>query len=308
MSMSALSPPSEASRLRHGLLCMFGAGLLFACGNAAGKLLADAYPVGEITFFRYLFSIPAVAALMAFQGGARLLRATRAPLHLLRAVLGFGSSMLFYVSLRSQSLGLAVVISYSVPLFLTALAVPLLRERVGRYRWAAVVAGFLGVLIAAGPAGEIVPLGLAAGLASAAVYAASIIATRRLAERDSPVTIAFWFMIGATLLAGLGLPWGFAPPAPAHWPLFVLMGLGSGTAFFLVTRAFRDAPASVLGALDYVGLVWAALFDALLWGRRPGLALAAGGAVIVASGLFIVWRETRRRVRVVRAPWARRAV
>jgi drug/metabolite transporter (DMT)-like permease len=308
MSTIERSPADEASGLRRGLLSMLLAGLLFACGNAAAKFLADDYPIGEITFFRFLFSIVPVAALMALQGGARLLRATRAPLHALRAVLGLGSSVLFYVSLSEQSLGHAVVISYSVPLFLTALAVPLLGEKVGRYRWAAVLAGFTGVLVAAGPGGGFAPLGLAAGLASAALYAASIIATRRLTERDSPVTIAFWFMVGATALSGLSLPWGFVAPRPEHWPLLAFIGLGSGTAFFLVTQAFRDAPASVLGALDYLGLVWASLFDAVLWGHQPGLGLAGGGAIIVASGLFIVYRETHRRVRIVRAPWARRTV
>lgn len=308
MSMVALSPAEDAGRLRRGLLCMLGASFLFACGNAAAKLLADDYPVGEITFFRYLFSIVPIAVLVAAQGGARLLRVSRAPLHALRAALGFASSMLFYVSLHSQSLSHAVVISYSVPLFLTALAVPLLRETVGLYRWSAVLLGFAGVLVAARPGGEIVPVGLAAGLASAALYAASIIVTRKLTERDSAVATTFWFMIGGTVLAGLSLPFGFRLPQPEHWPLLALIGLGVGTAVFLVTQAFRDAPASVLSALDYLGLLWATTFDALLWANRPGLPLATGGTLIVASGLFIVYREMRRQVRIVRTPWARRVI
>jgi len=307
MSSTAHSPSDDASRLRTGIALMLAGSFLFACCNAIAKSVMDSYPPNEITFFRYFFSIIPVAGLVAAQGGVRVLRVSRPWLHVFRALLGVASSAFFYISLRSQPLAEAVGISYSIPLFLTVLAIPFLGEKVGRYRWGAVIGGFTGVLVLAGPGGALVPVGLAAGLASAACYAMSLIVTRRLAERDSAAAINFWFMATAALLAGATLPFGFVMPSAIDLALLALVGLSAGTAMYLVTQAFRNAPASVLSSLDYLGLVWASLFDFLLWSHVPGPSMIAGGMIIVSSGLFIVFRETRLNTAIVRTKWVSKA-
>jgi drug/metabolite transporter (DMT)-like permease len=135
----------------------------------------------------------------------------------------------------------------------------------------------------------------------------SLIVTRRLAERDSPAAITFWFMVTAALLAGATLPFDVAVPSGTDLALLALVGLSAGTATYLVTHAFRMAPASVLSSLDYLGLVWASLLDFLLWSHRPGPSMIAGGMIIVSSGLFIVFRETRRNTALVRTKWVSKA-
>jgi drug/metabolite transporter (DMT)-like permease len=307
MTSTASSPSDDARRLRRGIASMLAGGVLFACGNALAKSVMDSYPATEITFFRYLFSIIPIACLVAAQGGVRVLRVSRPWLHGVRALLGIASTALFYISLGAQPLAQAVGISYSIPLFLTILAIPFLGEQVGIYRWGAVIAGFVGVVVLAQPGSDLVPLGLAAGLGSAAAYATSLIVTRRLTERDSAAAINFWFMAGATLVAALALPFGFTMPTAFDLGRLALIGLTAGMGMYLVTRAFQAAPASLLSSLDYLGLVWASLLDFLLWSHVPDRPMIAGGTVIVASGLFIVFRETRRNSTIVRSKWAAKA-
>ncbi|HEY0837222.1 MAG TPA: DMT family transporter [Azospirillum sp.] len=287
-------PGPLADNVRLGIASMLAAVALMSVMNALSKLLADSYPLAEITFFRNLFALLPAAAMLAAGGGVRALRTTHLRGHLWRAVIGLTSMVLLFWSYRLMPLADAVAVSYAAPLFLTALSVPLLGERVGPYRWGAVAVGFLGVLIIVQPGGGAVAPGALVALGAAVAYALAQIAMRQLGRTEAPVTTVFYFTAIATVLSGLALPWAWITPTPAGFGLLALMGLAGGGSQYFITRAYALAPAAVVSPFGYAGIVWAALFGWLLWGDAPAPHVVAGTAIVIGSGLLILFREARR--------------
>lgn len=283
-----------------------GLGILHVVAGVAGlgvlnvmvKVLAARYPVVEITFFRSLFALPPAALMVMAAGGWATIRTAHPWGHVWRGVCGMVAMSLTFWSYELLPLADAVAIGFSSPLFMTALSGPLLGERVGVWRWGAVVLGFAGVLIVAGPdgthplgSGSLVALGAAAG------FALTMITIRRLGRTEKPTTIVFWFMVSATLLSALPLPFVWITPSAEDFAVMVATGLCGGMTQYLVTRAYLLAPASVIGPFNYTAILWASLFGWLFWGTLPGPNVAIGSAMVVASGLVILWRETRRVTR-----------
>jgi len=293
---SPASPiPAARDRVRSGIASMLVAMALIAVMNAVSKLLADGYSLAEIAFFRNVFALLPAAAMLTAAGGVRSLRTRRLAGHLWRAVVGLTSMVLLFWSYRLMLLANAVAISYAAPLFLTALSVPLLGERVGPYRWSAVAVGFVGVLVIVRPDGGVVSQGALVALAAALAYALAMIAMRQLGRTEAPATTVAYFTVICTLLSGLAVPFAWSTPTPAAFGLMAVMGLAGGCSQYFVTRAYALAPAAVIGPFAYVGILWATLFGWLLWGETPSLHVAVGVAIVILSGLMILYRETRRR-------------
>ena len=265
---------------------------LFAVMDAGLKLLAPHYPPLQVGALRGLASLPFVTAWAAVTVGLPSLLRVRWRLHLLRAVLGIAMMAGFVYGLRTLPLSTAYAITFVAPLLVTAMAVPLLGERVGPRRWTAIGIGLVGVLVVLRPGsqGMLSVAGLAV-LVAAFCYAASAITVRMLARSDSTQAMVFWLMALLALGAGL-LAWrDWVPLQPRHLWLVAGMGLVGTLSQVALTEAFRRGEASLVAPLEYTALVWGTLLDVALWGVLPDAATWLGAAIIVASGLYLLRRE-----------------
>ena len=287
--------PQRDQDTPRALLLMAAAVALFALMDACLKLLSPHYPPLQVGALRGLASLPFILAWVVLTTGLRGLRPVRWPLHLLRAALGIAMMAGFVYGLRTLPLSTAYAITFVAPLLVTAMAVPLLGERVGPRRWVAIGIGLAGVLVILRPTGEgLLTAGGLAILLAAVCYAASAITVRLLARTDSTQSMVFWLMA----LLGLGsaaLAWrGWIPLQPAHLWIVAGIGLAGSLAQMALTEAFRRGEASLVAPLEYTALVWGTLLDAALWGVLPDRVTWLGAAIIVASGVYLLRRERVR--------------
>jgi drug/metabolite transporter (DMT)-like permease len=274
------------------LIGMFAVSIM----DALAKWLGEGYPVAELVFFRSLFALLPVFFIHWQQGDSIASLKPRWWFgHFLRAALSLGAIFTFFTGLRYLQLAEALSIVFAAPLFVTALSVPILGERVGPRRWAAVAFGFVGVLVMTRPGAETFRPEALYILAAALCYALSMLVTRRLARSDTTPAIMLSGICVALVVSGLALPFGWRTPVGADLWLFVLLGLVGGTGMYFMTQAYRYAPAAVIAPFDYTALLWGTLFGWLVWQELPGTNVWFGAAIVIASGLYIVHRETRVR-------------
>ncbi len=260
--------------------------------DATAKWLGASYPIVEVIFFRNLFGLLPILLVVYFEGGVRALHTRHPGMHLLRSFFILIAMFLFFTALRALPLAEATAIAFAAPLFITALSVPMLREHVGWRRWAAVIAGFLGVLVIVRPGAAAFQIEAVLPLGTAAAFGMVLLLTRRMSRTETTGAIAFWGTLIPAVVAGLILPFYWVAPAWHDLPTFVLMGLlGGGAAFFLAV-AYRNGPAAVIAPFDYTALVWATPLGWLVWGDFPGPWVWLGAAIVIASGLYIIRRET----------------
>jgi drug/metabolite transporter (DMT)-like permease len=275
---------------------------LFSCMDATVKLATATYPVGQIIFFRNMVAFLPIAWFIHRAGGIGVLRTRQLGAHLGRSIVGVIAMATGFLGYAFLPLGDAVSLEQSGPLFLTALSVPLLGERVGWRRWAAVGVGFVGVLVMTRPGAGLFNPAALLSLTAAVCYALAMIAIRRLGRSDGPATTVFYFTVCAALAGTASLPFAWVTP-DAHG-LVVLVGVGllGGFAQMAMTEAFRIAPVSLIAPFNYASLVFAMAFGYAFWGDTPDAFLLAGAAIVVASGLYILHRETTlaRRSRAAR--------
>ncbi len=285
----------DSSSNRRGILAMLAAVMLFALMDSCMKLLAPHYPAMQVTALRGLCSLPLVCAWVLLDGGVRPLLRVRWPLHLVRGLLGVFMLGAFVFALKYMPLAEAYSLFFVAPLLITALAVPLLGERVGWRRWAAIVVGLAGTVVVLRPSGAgMVSLGGLAVLGAAFAYALSAIAVRVLGRSDSTQSMVFWLLLVLALFATV-LAWPhWQPVQRAHWPLLGALGLTGALGQWGITEAFRRSPASVIAPLEYTALGWGLGLDRLLWGTRPDRTMLVGAAIIVVAGLYLLRRERAR--------------
>lgn len=304
--------PDESRSVGLGIACKVGATALFAGMGALIKAIGGDYPIGQVVFSRSVFALIPVLLLVHHAGGLAVLRTTRPGSHLLRSFSGFLAMTCSFSALTMLPLADATALNFVSPLMTTALAVPLLGERVRIYRWTAVLVGFAGVVLMLRPEGTasgplvagVVPLGVVFALLGALFTALAMIAIRRMAAAEPSITIVFWFTTSCTMLGGLTLPFAFRLPPAEDGAMLVAIGLLGGCAQVLLTNSYRHAPASTLAPFDYAAMLWALVIGYFAFGETPEAPVMAGAVVVIASGLFIVWRE--RQLGLIRAD-ARRA-
>jgi drug/metabolite transporter (DMT)-like permease len=272
--------------------------------DALIKYASEDYPTGQIIFFRNLFAFVPVFYFLRQAGGLSALRTRRPRDHILRGIVGVTAMGLVFTAFKLLPLGEAVALSLSGPIFLTALSVPLLGEKVGLRRWSAVIAGFIGVLIMTRPgAGLFNPAALFA-LGGAVFYALAMISVRWLSATEPAATTVFYFTLFATAAGALTLPFQWQTPDLGGFCLLAGIGLIGGVAQMSMTQAFRLAPASIVAPFAYLALVFAGTIGYLVWREVPDAFVLVGSAVVIGSGLYILHRETvrgRRAVAIERA-------
>jgi drug/metabolite transporter (DMT)-like permease len=273
---------------------------VFAIADTTSKYLSASMPIVEIQWIRYVLFF-AMAAFLAARVPGRPLRPRNPGLQLVRGLCVTGSSVLFVYGIREMTMAQATTISFLSPLLITVLSIPLLGEIVGLRRWAAVVAGMIGMLIVVRPGTEGFQPAALFGVASSSCWALALIITRKIAASDEPRTTIFWSsLIGAVTLTIL-LPFDAAWPTAWQWSLCLMLGVLSSVGQFLVVLAHRLAPASSLAPISYTQLPWASIGGYLVFGNAPDRWTLVGASIIIASGLYTAHRE-RIRARLARQP------
>lgn len=296
--MTAQISTPNSDRVGIGIACQMTAVLLFTCMSSTIKYLGTDYSTAQIIFFR---SLPALLPLLIYlpsQGGLRALK-TRAPmLQALRTIAGAASMFCGFYAISQLLLADYVALSFTAPLFGTLLSIPLLREQVGARRLGACLVGFLGVLVMIGPGGDSIGFGLPVllAIASAFLYGLVMVAMRRLGSIDNPAATVFYFTTGSALASGALLPFQWVTPSPQDLALLLAIGVLGGIGQIFMTQAFRLAPPSVVAPFDYTALIWAVAIGWLVFDNLPSSQSLLGAAVICASGLYILYRETVRGV------------
>jgi drug/metabolite transporter (DMT)-like permease len=248
--------------------------------------------------FRSVISMVPLFVLVARSGGLSVVRSNRPWLQVARICAGFGSLFGFFYVFPRMPLVDAYAISFSAPLFMVALSVPLLGEAVGVRRWCAVAVGFAGVLITLEPWNMSLHWLSLVVLAATFSYALSTVLVRRVSRYDHDAATIFWFSLVASSVSLVGAIPEWKPPTPLDWLLLCSLGLLGGIAQILVTRALRLAPASILAPFDYSSIVFALFYGYVVFHEAPSTAVWYGLPLVIGSGLYILHRErayTRER-------------
>lgn len=265
-----------------------GMGAMLKLAQARGANLA------ELMLFRQLFAVPVVVGWVAIGPGLATLRTRRIGKHLLRVTLGLTGMSFTFGALLLLPLAEATAISFTVPIFATILGALVLREPTGWHRWGAVAAGFVGVLIVTQPGGGHIPLtGALVGLTSSLLIAIIAIQLRQLGRTENAGTTVFWFSALSVPPLAIIYPFFAGSHDATTWALLVAIGMAGALGQIAFTAALRFAPVSVVMPMDYSGLIWASVYGWLIFGALPGEWTLIGAPLIIASGLYILWRERR---------------
>lgn len=292
---STASIGSHEDRIGFGIGCAVTGLFAMSLMDACAKFLGAGYAVSQIILARNAVGALAVVAFVLLTGsGLTCLRPRRPLLLVLRTLLNLVTSFLFFTSLRYLPLADAFAITFAAPLFITALSVPLLGEQVGIRRWAAVVVGFFGVLVVVQPGGASFRVEALLPLAAALSYALAMLLGRKMTRDMSTAVIMFWPALGAAAATLLLMPAQWQTPNVPDAGLFIFLGMIGTGGMALITQGYRYAPAAVIAPFDYSVLLWGVLLGWVLWQDIPAPNVWAGSVLLVASGLYILHRETRK--------------
>ncbi len=282
-----------AGSVAQGLAAMWVAVVSFSIADAIGKWGGgEGFAAVQIVFFRYLFGLIPLA-LVLWWSGLEAVRTSRPWAHAVRGLLLSAALALFFWGLKYVPLADGIAVAFTAPLFITALSVPVLGERVGPARWLAVLVGFAGMLVIVQPGTGSFRPEMAIIVASAFVFALGITYTRRLSRTETVAGMFTWTTVVSLVVFGPLALLTWKTPDATHLGAFAALGLIGGAAHYLVGIAYRNAPAAVVAPQEYVALVWGALIGWFMWGDVPSAAAWAGAAIVAAAGGFIAVREQR---------------
>ena len=285
--------PARHSDVSMGMLMMCVGVACLSINDAIAKQLTSGYSPLQVLFLRNLIALPFAIGIALRMGGGRALRSYRPVAHLVRGMLWVAAAFLFFTSLRYLPLAEATALVFVAPLFITAISALVLREQVGWKRWLAVLTGFAGVLIAIRPGAASFQLVSLLPVATALFYALLMVSARWVDRRESVWTLLLYLTGAGALLSAVLVPFVWRPVPMADLWLFAAIALFGTAGMTLMTQAFRLAPAVVVAPLDYTALLWATLAGWLVWREIPDAPVFLGAAIIIASGIFTVWREHR---------------
>ena len=289
--------PAPTNRPLAGIALRLLAVLALAVMFAAAKLAeARGANLGEIVFWRQAIAAPLVLGWVLATGGVGTLKTARPAAHVRRMVIGLTGMIFNFWAVLLLPLAEATTFGFTVPIFATILSAIVLKEVTGAHRWGAVIVGFVGVVIVLQPGGHHVPLaGALVALTGAIMTATVTILIRDLGRTERAPTIVFWFTVTSLVPLGIAFPFFAQAHDAATWGLLIVMGIAGGIGQLALTGALRLAPVAVVVPMDYTSLIWATAFGWLLFGTLPAPLTWLGAPIIVASGLYIVWREHRLR-------------
>lgn len=287
---------NDAHSRRIGIALVTGATLCFAALDASAKWLVRELPVAEVVWLRFATHVALMAGWLLPRHGADLLKLGRPGLHLLRGCMLAAMTALNFWALQYLQLAETGAIQFSVPILIALLSAWWLHERLDARRWLAIVAGFAGVLLVIRPGSHAFHPAILLSCLNAVLYAAFNLLTRRMTATETPEAMQLVSAFVATLwLAPFALAAWQWPSGMLQWALVLCCGFFGGLGHQCVAMAHRHASAAVLGPFLYQQILYMTLWGWLLFHQVPDAFVVAGAAVVVASGLYLLWLEMRRR-------------
>jgi drug/metabolite transporter (DMT)-like permease len=295
--------PDSPARREHiplAILYMTGATIVFTASSAVSKWLVARYPIGEVLFTRTAVAFATCAVVIMPRTGLAVFRTGRLRHHVMRSLSQACSQTFLLIAFSLMPLAGAIAINFSSPLFATLVSALLLKEAVGLARWSALLVGFCGVLIVTSPGAETFQIGALFALANAVLYGSVTAAVRSMTATESAETLTLYQLALLTAMFTLLLPLGWTTPTATDLLWIIFNGVSNAVGQYWWTRALHLAPASAIAPFYYLSLVWASILGFAIWGEVPTISLVAGSAVVIASGLFLLWRERSARPRRAR--------
>lgn len=286
-------------RVPLGVLYMLGATVMFAISSALAKWQVTNYSFVEVLFFRAAASLVVVAAIILPRTGLGVFRTKRLRDHVGRSATQATAQSLIIIAFGLMPLAGAVAINFASPLFATLFAALWLKEKVGLARAAALVAGFAGVLLVAAPGADSFRLGALFALGNAVLFGSVTAAVRGMTVTESAETLTMYQMVFLAIFFGVALPFAFTMPAGSDAAVMLGNGVINALGQYWWTRSLSLAPPSAVGPFYYFHLVWAILLGFLFWGDIPTAGLIAGSAIVVASGMFLLWHESSKKTQPI---------
>jgi drug/metabolite transporter (DMT)-like permease len=260
--------------------------LAFAVMGVCIQICAQTLPNGMVVFFRNLSGLVFLSPLL-IRGGLSIMKTEHLEQHLARGVAGLTSMYCFFYAIGHLPLADAVLLNYTLPLFIPVVESLWLSEPFPLRLAAPLGLGFLGVVIVLQPGRGIITaaaiLGLLAGLLSAVAQTG----VRQLTRTEPTARIVIYFALMGTSFSALGLPFSWVTPAPEIWLVIVLLGFFATAGQLLMTKAYSYAPASQIGGFVYTGVIFAAILDWLRFGLAPSPRFFAGAALVMAAGALM---------------------
>lgn len=283
--------PRPPDRVLLGIALMLLSVALLPIMEGLAKSMSDRYVVVQLVFARFAFQSLFIVPVAALRHGRELRRGNRLPLQVARGVSILAGTGFFYWSLRTLPLADGLALMFVAPLIVTAISALFLGEQVGARRWGAVLVGFLCVLVILRPGLGVFEPGALLALAAGGCVAAYALLTRHLSTAAPPlVTLAYTSLVGM-IGTGLLLPFVWQTPDAADWVRMAVMGSVGAFGHYFMIRAFEQAPASVISPFIYAEIVMATAIGYLWFGDFPDGFTWAGIAILIASGVYLSWRE-----------------
>lgn len=269
--------------------------ICFATLDASAKWLLQSLPVLEVVWLRFCAHTLITSALLGPVYGREMLRAQQPRLQVIRALMLASMTAMNFWALQYLQLAETAAIQFSVPLMIALFSAWFLGEHLDWRRWAAIVAGFAGVLLVIRPGSHAFHPAILLSVLNAIFYALFNLLTRRMAASESPAATQLMSALGASIvLAPFGLANWKTPEDALSWGLVAVCGLFGGLGHYWVAKAHRYASAATLSPFLYQQIIYMTLWGWLLFGQWPDAFVAAGAAIVVASGLALLWMEMRR--------------
>jgi drug/metabolite transporter (DMT)-like permease len=272
------------------ILAMIVAVFCVTLMSVQAKLIGIEYHPAQITFVRAIIVLIFLTPLIYKLGGLKFLKTKKPTLHFFRGIAGLIGNIMFFSAYQRLPVADVTVISQAVPIFACILAIIFLKEIIGWRRWIAIFIGFLGVIIAINPSGEIVIASIYA-LIGTIMWSTTIIFLRLLGTTESPVKTVFYFMLVSAITTSFFQPFLWIAPSFEVILLFIGLGASAFLTQILMTYALQKAPASIVSPFNYTGIVWAIIFDYIIWNSSPVLTTIIGGLIITVAGVYIFKRE-----------------
>ena len=286
-------PPGAASDdIPRGILCMIAATFMFALSNTIAKMQVAAYPVGEVLFVRSTSSLFFCSLIILPTLGFGVFQTRRARAHLARGLSQTISQTFTVIALGLMPIAGVTAIGFTAPLFSAVISIVWMKERPGAWRLIVLAIGFCGAMVVIHPGSDSLQVGALFALANAVMYGSVTVAVRGMAKTESTATLLMWQVATVAVFHSFLLIFGFTRPSAADGAMLIASGAVNGFGQLMWTKALSLAPATAVSPFYYMLLAWALLIGFLVWGDIPTMSLLIGSAIVVGSGLALLWRET----------------
>jgi drug/metabolite transporter (DMT)-like permease len=295
------APVAGTDRPLRGVAFAFMGFACFGVTDALSKAGLESMSTAQMLAIRSVVVLALMLPWIRRAGGVAVLRSARPRDQAIRVLCSLVSMVCFFEALRHLELATAIALGFVAPLIMTALSVPMLGERVGVHRWSAIAVGFAGALVILRPGPDGVQPAALLCLAAAVTWAASMVYARRLSRSDPEITMILFQNLAVAVVMGIAAPFLWRPVGAFELGLIALMACAILLGQWCIFRGFRLAPVGLIAPFQYSELLWATLFGWLVWREFPDPPVWLGAGILIASGLYVIWRE-RVRARQTAAP------